>query len=274
MTDTISVSRKRVKKDRSAYGMVSTASGIATEAGVKMLEMGGNAVDAAVAAAFCLGVTEPQASGLGGQSMVLLHTANGREEPETFVLDGSSRAPFILDPARQPDQPLKVGIKASTVPSTPATLGYLLDTYGTLPLNEVLKPSIVAAAEGFKLSALQHTLLSRKSVKLRDDKQVTDIFFKNGLPLNASDLVKQPQLAATLERMAAEGWQDFYLGGIANQIITDMKERGGLIGEVDLRQIPYPVQREALKESYRGYDLLTFPPPGAGRALAQILNTL
>ena len=238
-----------------------------------MLEKGGNAVDAAVAAAFCLGVTEPQASGLGGQSMVLLHMANGGE-PLTFVLDGSSRAPFSLDPARVPPQPLKVGVKATTVPSTPATLGYLLETYGTLPMQEVLKPSIAAAGEGFKISALQHTLLSREKAKLVEDEQVKTIFFKNGSPLNAGDVARQPQLAATLERMANEGWRDFYLGDIAARIVADMEQRGGLISQVDLRQIPYPIQRDVLKESYRSYDLHTFPPPGAGRALVQILNTL
>lgn len=274
VADMVVARRKKVKTAYSAHGMVSTASKIATDAGVQMLENGGNAVDAAVAAAFCLGVTEPQASGLGGQSMALLHMKNGSDEPSTFVLDGSSRAPFSLDPSRHPSQPLKVGVKATTVPSTPATLGYMLETYGTLPLKDVLKPSITAAREGFKISALQHTLLSRESEKLREDEQVKAVFFKNGSPLNAGDVVRQSKLADTLELMANQGWLDYYLGNIAARIIADMEKRGGLISEVDLRQIPFPIQREVLKESYRGYDLHTFPPPGAGRALVQILNTL
>ena len=275
MADPGTARRKKVKMARSPHGMVSTASRVATEAGVMMLEKGGNAVDAAVAAAFCLGVTEPQASGLGGQSMVLLHVADNDGKPSTFALDGSSRAPFSLDPARHPAHPLKVGVKATTVPSTPATLGYLLETYGTLPLQEVLEPAITAAKEGFKISALQHTLLSRESPKLLEDEQVKSIFFKSGLlPVNAGDVVRQPQLAVSLEHMGNAGWRDFYLGDIAARIVADMEQRGGLISEVDLRQIPYPIQREVLKESYRGYDLHTFPPPGAGRALVQILNTL
>ncbi len=273
MADYITFRRKAVKTAKSPFGMVSTAARLATDAGVQMLEKGGNAVDAAVACAFCLGVTEPQASGLGGQSMIFLHRAlNG--EPLTITLDGSSRAPFGINPNRLPAKPLNLGIRATTVPSTPAALGYLLETYGNLGLQEVLQPAITAAAEGFKLSALQHTLLSREGEKLQDDDVAREIFFKNGRPLNAGDVVRQPQLAACLARMAREGWRDFYLGEIGEQIIRDMEQRQGLITRADLSQVPIPIQREALWGSYRGCNLATFPPPGAGRALVQILNTL
>ncbi len=237
-----------------------------------MLELGGNAVDAAAAAAFCLGVTEPQASGLGGQSMILLHhSPNGK--PVTIALDGSSRAPYGIDPNKLPPQPLKLGIRSTTVPSTPAALGYLLDNYGTLPLEEVLKPAISAAENGFKISALQRKLISRESEKLTD-REVRVNFFKNGRPLNAGDTLFQPRLADCLKMLAKNGWKDFYLGSVGEQIIEDMKKRGGLVTRADLSQIPLPVQREALIGDYRSYSLATFPPPGAGRALVQILNTL
>ncbi len=272
MAETDGFKEKKAKTALSLYGMVATASDPATSAGVRMLELGGNAVDAAVASAFCLGVTEPQASGLGGQSMVLLrHCRNG--EPETIALDGSSRAPFEINPNQLPPRPLKLGLQASTVPSTPATLGYLLETYGTLPLDVVLKPSIAAAKYGFRISALQQRLLAREKVKLEDE-TVRSIFYKNGKPLNAGDLAYQPQLAACFEQMAKEGWRDFYLGGIAEKILVDMKRRSGYISRADLSQIPFPIQREVLKGSYRGHMLATYPPPGAGRALVQILNTL
>ncbi len=272
MAESLQKKRSKAGTVRSPYGMVSTASDTATMAGVGILEKGGNAVDAAVAAAFCLGVTEPQASGLGGQSMVLLHRAPGSEH-STMALDGSSRAPFGINPNRLPAKPLKLGIRAATVPSTPATLGYLLETYGTMSLEEILKPSILAAKNGFKLSALQHKLITREKDHLEDE-AVRSIFFKNGRPLNAGDTLYQPRLSETLERMAEEGWRDFYLGQIGERIIEDMKNRGGLISRADLSQVPYPIQREALWSSYRGYKLATFPPPGAGRALVQILNTL
>jgi len=272
LAETEDIKQKKAKTATSRYGMVSTASDPATEAGVRMLELGGNAVDAAVAAAFCLGVTEPQASGLGGQSMVLLHHCpNG--EPVTVALDGSSRAPFEINPSRLPARPLKLGLSASTVPSTPAALGYLLETYGTLPIDVVLKPAIGAAKYGFKITALQQRLLAREKEKLKDQ-TVRSIFFKNGRPLNAGDTAYQPQLASCLEQIAEKGWRDFYLGDIAESILEDMKQRNGYISRADLSQIPYPIQREVLKGSYRGYALATYPPPGAGRALVQILNIL
>lgn len=271
MVDIPSYKKRKAKKALSRYGMVSTASRVATEAGVKMLEKGGNAVDAAVAAAFCLGVTEPQASGLGGQSMVLLHLG---EKNITIALDGSSRSPFCINPMSIPSEPLKSGITATTVPSTPATLGYLLEKYGSMTLAEVLEPAIKAAAEGFKLTALQHNLLARESSRLLEDPLVKEIFFKNNHPLSTGRIVRQPQLAACLEKMALAGWQDFYLGEVASAIIKDMETRGGLISRADLSQLPIPIERQVLWATYRKLELATFPPPGAGRALVQILNTL
>ena len=262
---------KKLSQASSPWGMVATASSAATKAGVRMLEMGGNAVDAAVAAAFCLGVTEPQASGLGGQSMVLLHLAR---ENKTIALDGSSRAPFALNPKNVPSEPLKLGICSTTVPSTPAVLGYLLDRYGTLPLERVLEPAIQAAQEGFKLTALQHSLLVREKEKLLEDPLVSKNYFKSGRALKAGEILQQPELANCLKQMVRAGWQDFYHGEIAATLVKDMENRGGMISQVDLSQIPIPVERPVLKSSYRQLKLATFPPPGAGRALIQILNIL
>ena len=263
--------RERLAKTAtSKYGMVSTASNIATEAGVIILERGGNAIDAAVAAAFCLGVTEPQASGIGGQSMALIRLG----ENDTIAVDGSSRAPFGINPNEVLREPLKVGLKASTVPSTPATLGYLLDNYGSMSIDEVLEPAITAASQGFKVTSLQHSLIARESEKLLKDPLIEQNYFKNGKALNAGDILRQPELAKCLERMAVFGWQDFYLGDISEAIIKDMESRGGLISKADLSQIPTPVERPVLTGTYRDFQLDTFPPPGAGRTLLQILNIL
>ncbi|WP_084019313.1 gamma-glutamyltransferase [Desulfuribacillus alkaliarsenatis] len=252
-------------------GMVSTASTIATEAGVEILQRGGNAIDAAVAAAFCLGVTEPQASGLGGQSMALLKMANA----ETSVaVDGSSRSPFSINPSNIPSKRLKLGIKATTVPSTPATLGYLLETYGRLTIEEVLQPAIRAAREGYLITALQHRLLMKEREHLLRDRLASSIFFSNGNALRAGERLVQKSLASTLEQMASSGWRDFYHGQIAEKILTDMQEQGGYFTEIDLQQIPIPIERPVLEGTYRGLKIETFPPPGAGRALVQILNIL
>ncbi len=266
-----------VSKDRptefasSQHGMVSTASSIASEAGAKMLELGGNAVDAAVAAAFCLGVTEPQASGLGGQSMAVLYIA---ESNEVIAIDGSSRAPFVVDPMNIPSEPRKLGLKASTVPSTPATLGYLLDRYGHLKLSQVLQPALEAAKNGFKVTALIHRMITKERDQLSKDPLASKRFLKDDKALAAGSTLIQPELGKCLERLVEQGWQEFYQGRIGDDIVRDMKKREGLITPVDLSQIPTPRERPVLEGHYRDIRLATFPPPGAGRALIQILNIL
>lgn len=265
------IDKKAISSAKSDFGMVSTASKAATEAGVKMLEKGGNAIDAAVAAALCLGVTEPQASGIGGQSMALLYL---QEEKRSFVLDGSSRAPFNIQPKKTPDKKLKLGLPSSTVPSTPATLGYMQENYGKLTFAEVLEPAIVAAQEGFVVTELIHKLMKKEAEHLRKDPTIFKNFFEHNEPVQIGKLVRQPELAECLKTMAQSGWEDFYMGSIGDQIVSDMQNRGGLITAADLHQIPIPVEREVLSSSYRGYDICTFPPPGAGRVLVQILNTL
>jgi gamma-glutamyltranspeptidase/glutathione hydrolase len=263
--------KRRPSVATSPLGMVSTASSVATDAGVRMLEAGGNAVDAAVAAAFCLGVSEPQASGLGGQSMALLSIEDGRK---VIALDGSSRAPFCVDTTRILEKPKRLGLAASTLPSTPATLGYLLETYGKLNLNQVLEPAIEATREGVRITPLMHDLIKRESTRLSDDALAARRFFKNGRPLAAGDVLLQPELGSCMETLSREGWRDFYLGNIASGIISDMEERGGLLSRVDLAQIPIPLERPVLEGRYRKLRLATFPPPGAGRTMVQILNLL
>ncbi|MBU9713547.1 gamma-glutamyltransferase family protein [Evansella tamaricis] len=261
----------KISSANNRNGMVSTASQPATDAGVKMLEKGGNAIDAAVAAALCLGVTEPQASGLGGQSMALVYL---KENNRIFSLDGSSRAPFNIQPTKTPEKPIKLGITSTTVPSTPATLGYMQEKYGKLTFKEVLEPAITAAEEGFTVSPLVHRLIKKEEEHLRKDPSVVKNYFSNNVPLQPGQTLRQPELASCLRTMGDAGWQDFYMGNIGQQIIKDMEKRGGLITAADLCQIPQPVEREVLKSSYRNYDIYTFPPPGAGRVLVQILNTL
>jgi gamma-glutamyltranspeptidase/glutathione hydrolase len=251
--------------------MVSSASEPASRAGVSMLERGGNAVDAAVAAAFCLGVTEPAASGLGGQSMALIHLAEPRQ---TIALDGSSRAPFAVNPIKLPAGPIRIGLEASTVPSTPAALGYMLERYGKLDLGTVLEPAIRAAAEGFNVTPLLGTLVKKEMVGLSRDPLAGARFLIDGRPPAAGHLLVQPELASCLERLARDGWQDFYLGAMADEILADMEERGGLLTVADMRQIPVPQERPVLEGRYRKLRIATFPPPGAGRALVEILNIL
>ncbi|CAM3948459.1 gamma-glutamyltransferase family protein [Alkalicoccus chagannorensis] len=262
---------RKVQTGRSKKGMVSTASPAATAAGAEMLAAGGNAVDAAVAAAFCLGVSEPQASGIGGQSMGLIHLP---DEDRSFALDGSARAPFELSPQKNPDTPMKLGLRAAAVPSTPAALGYLLEQYGSLPLEDILAPSIRACEEGVPVTPLMHRLIHKEVDQLKKDPLASVRFLHKKKALQPGDMLFQPELAETFKRMAEAGWRDFYTGEIAEDIVEDMKKRKGLITDIDLGQIPLPVERDVLESSYRGYDVVTYPPPGAGRVLVQLLKTM
>jgi gamma-glutamyltranspeptidase/glutathione hydrolase len=255
----------------STEGMVSTQHYLATEAGAAMLKSGGNAVDAAVSAAFTLGVVEPAASGLGGQTMMLLHLSdNGRK----FCLDGASRAPHRTPPGELERTEQLRGHKATTVPSTPAVLAWALQHYGTKSLAEVLAPAIHAAEDGYRISPLQHYLTKRELRHLKTHSGGR-LFLKGGkstYPIGS--VFKQPVLANTLRRMAAEGVEDFYQGEIARLIHEDMVENDGLVRDDDLAQIPWPVERRPLSTHFGSHRVFTFGPPGAGRTLIEALNLL
>jgi gamma-glutamyltranspeptidase/glutathione hydrolase len=236
-----------------------------------MLKTGGNAIDAAVAAAFTLSVVEPSASGIGGQTMMLIHlTENSRK----FCLDGGSRAPHRTPPGELERAEQLRGHKATTVPSTPAVLAWALQHYGTKPLAEVLVPAIRAAEEGYRISPLQH-YLTRRELRHLKAHSGRRLFLKNGrttYPIGS--LFRQPELAGTLRRMAEAGVEDFYQGEIARRIHEDMVANDGLIRDDDLAQIPWPVERRPLATHFGDNRVFTFGPPGAGRTLIEALNLL
>jgi gamma-glutamyltranspeptidase/glutathione hydrolase len=249
--------------------MIATAHYEATRAGLEVMESGGNAVDAAVAAAFALAVCEPAASGLGGQTMLLIHDAESRR---TLALDGSSRAPNRATPEALPPDQRRHGHRASTVPSTPAVLRYVLERYGTLKLRRVLEPAIRLADEGYEISQLQYKLTRRESSNLRAG-SAGPFFLRDGArPYPAGSLLRQPVLAETLRRLARRGVKDFYSGQIARSIHDDMARNDGLIQRDDLAQVPRPIERRPIATRFRGMRLFTFPLPGAGRTLVEMLN--
>ena len=252
-------------------GMVSTAHYEATAGGVAMLEAGGNAVDAAVAAAFALGVCEPAASGLGGQTMMLIHHApSGR----TMALDGSSRAPNRAN--REVFRNLKIerrrGYRAVTVPSTPATLSYALQRYGKLSLSQVLEPARRLAEEGYRVSLLQYQLSRRERKFLRQGTAAPFFLRESSHPHRPGVVFRQPILARTLQHLAQHGIEDFYTGEIGALIEQDMVRNQGLIRMDDLAQVPVPIERRPVTGRFRGHRVFTMPPPGAGRTLIQMLN--
>jgi len=253
---------------RSRFGMVATAHHEATSAGAEILAECGNAMDAAVAAAFALGVCEPAASGLGGQTMLLVHVA---ESGRTVAIDGSSRAPHRAIVDVLPRAQRSTGYRASTVPSTPATLRYALRRYGRMPLRRVLQPAIAMAERGVRTSALQHRLTAREAEKLR--LWTGGLFFLDGgEPPAEGAVLRQPVLADTLRRLARHGVRDFYSGEIARLIVEDMEAHDGLIRRDDLAQVPRPIERTPLTTEFRGSFVTSFPPPAAGRTLMEMLN--
>jgi gamma-glutamyltranspeptidase/glutathione hydrolase len=250
--------------------MVATAHYRATEAAVEILECGGNAFDAAVAAGFALGVCEPAASGLGGQTMMLVHHAESRR---TFAVDGSSRAPNRASPEviLSREERLR-GYRAATVPSTPATLNYVRYHYGKLKIKRVLEPAIRLAEEGIEITMLQSALTRREQKHLRVG-TAARFFLRDGLrPFSPGTIFKQDALAETLRRLAAKGTNDFYRGQIARQIHDDMVRNDGLLRRHDLAQIPRPIERRPVSTRFEGMRVFTFPPPGAGRTLVEMLN--
>lgn len=256
----------------SQSGMISTAHYIATRIGAQVMEEGGNAIDAAVASAFALGVCEPQASGLGGQTMALLFLA---DEEKVIALDGSSRAPNRAFNENFKEKSLRrFGYTATTVPSTPAVLAYILERYGTLSLTNILEPSITLAEKGYPITELQRKLQIRELKSLKKG-NAGQIFLREGdKPYSVGHLFTQPALAKTLLRLAKAGIEDFYMGQIAQTIHKDMQANNGLIHKDDLAHIPYPIEREPINGRFGRKTLYTMPPPGAGRTLIEMINII
>lgn len=248
---------------------VATAYPDATDAAREILLAGGNAVDAAVAAAWALSVCEPSGSGLGGQTTLLVRQPDGT----ATVVDGHSRAPARASLARVSDAQQAFGPRACTIPSTPATLDFAQRRFGVLPPERVLEPAIRLAEEGFPISRLLRRQIRASLAQLRESDSHR-LFMDKGRLLRAGQTLRQPALARTLRRLAEAGCEDFYVGRLARAIARDMKARGGLLGRRDLAGAARPVQREPIGIDYRGHRVIGVPPPGGGVQLLQALKII
>lgn len=255
------------------HGMVASAFPDATKVGAQILSKGGNAIDAACATAIALGVCEPQASGIGGQSMVILHVKG-----KTIALDGSSRSPSLAHSSafRKKGRRL-LGYKATTVPSTLAVIGYIHEKFGKLEWVKIVRPSIRIAKRGYRITKLQHDLQTREldnflKIKSRSGAKY---FLKDGeVPYEPGDKFIQEDLADTLRNIASHGFRSFYHGQIAKKIDEDMRKNRGLIREEDLAFVPEPIERRPISRYYRSIRVVTMPPPAAGRTLLLTLMML
>ena len=261
---------------RAKVGMVVSQNAIASQVGIEVMMDGGNAVDAAVASAFALAVVHPAAGNIGGGGFLLVRPAGGR----AAVYDFRERAPkaasptmFLADgrysPERHHDSHVAVG-----VPGTVAGLHLAWADYGRLPWKRLLEPAIALARDGFMVS--DGLARSLKEVLPRMKRYPASLaqFSRGGTPYEAGDIFKQPDLALTLERIALKFSKGFYQGETAELIVREMRANGGLITLEDLKG--YTVYRRApLAGTYRGYDVLSVPPPSSGGAvLLQSLNVL
>lgn len=255
------------------YGMVASAFPEATKAGLEMLKKGGNAVDAACATAMALGVCEPQASGVGGQSLAILHI-NGK----TIAIDGSSRAPSLAHNTFFTKHSHRfIGYKATTVPSTIATLGYLNQKYGRLDWPTIMKPSIRLAKRGYRITKLQHILQEENLSKFFRVKSRSGAkyFLKDGeVPYEIGDLFVQEDLADLLQHLSKYGFVSFYQGMISKLIDKDMRINKGFLRKEDLAFIPEPIERKPISRRYRGIRVSTMPPPTAGDTMLLVLMML
>jgi gamma-glutamyltranspeptidase/glutathione hydrolase len=248
-------------------GMVASAHALASRAGLEMLEAGGNAVDAAVAAAFAIGVVEPNASGIGGEGMMVIHLAgSGR----AVAIDYRSAAPAAVEfPNGLPD----TGHAAVAVPGTVAGLTSALQKYGTLPLARVIAPAVRLAEEGFVISPTLAGVILDNFDAVKKNAPLAGLLCPGGLPLEAGDTLKNPDLARSLRAIAAGGADVFYRGALADALAAEMAAHGGRLTKADLASYK-AVEREPARGRYRGYDIVSAPPPVGGVALIEILHIL
>ena len=258
--------------------VIASAHALATDAGFETLARGGNAFDAAVAVSAVLSVVEPISSGLGGGGFFLLHDA--KTGKDVFV-DARETAPAAatpqaylgkdgqLDRDRAQNGPWSAGI-----PGLPAALVHVAGRHGRLPLTQSLAPAIRIARGGFPV----YGRLARGYAERRDVMErypgTREVFLRNGQPPKEGDLFRQPELAATLERLATGGFDGFYRGTTAKRLLAGVKAAGGKWTAEELAG--YRVkEREPLRFEYDGWDIVTAPPPSSGGiALAEMLQIL
>jgi gamma-glutamyltranspeptidase/glutathione hydrolase len=257
----------------SADGMVVAGSPEAARVGALILKRGGNAVDAAVAAAFAIGVVNPLDAGLGGQSYILIHLRDGRD----VAIDGSAPLPMRVVP--EEIRPLKEsghlwGYKLVATPATPAALAYTLAHYGTMSLAQVLAPAIEIADYGHPLMPNLESIVTTYADRIRENVFLANLLLKGGSdPWPPGHVYCQPVLAETLRRLAAYGVEDFYSGSIAEEIAADMAANGGYVSKRDLAHVRI-TERTPVRGDYRGLEVVAFPHPGGGDVLIEALQIL
>ena len=261
------------------HGMVATSHTLATEVALEVLKSGGNAIDAAVTAGFALAVTQPRSGNIGGGGFMLFSPGDG-SAPE--AIDYREKAPAAASETMFQDEDGNVVTNrsrfthlAAGVPGTVAGLALALERHGTISLKEALAPAIKLARDGFIVPHRFTEGLEQAKDRLQRWPATLETFYKeDGSAWQPGERFRQPELAATLQRIADNGIKGFYEGETARLIAGEMQRNGGLITEQDLRDYE-PAIREPVHGTYRGHDIYSMSPPSSGGThIVQILNIL
>jgi len=263
----------------STTGIVTARSSIAAEIGAQVLADGGNAVDAAVAVGFSLAVTLPRAANIGGGGFMLVYDS---DSDETTVIDYREQAPrtahrdMFLDADGDADpQSSRYSHKAVGVPGTVAGLYLAHQKFGTLPWGRLVQPAVKLARDGIAVTHYQQESLTARRDRMCEHEATCRYFYKpGGVPYSMGERWVQSDLADTLQLIADQGADAFYRGEIAEKIVAEMEAGGGLIDKESLA-VYKPVLREPMRGEYRGYEIVTMPPPSSGGLhIIQMLNIL
>ncbi|WP_035057300.1 gamma-glutamyltransferase [Andreprevotia chitinilytica] len=261
-----------------ANGMVATEQNLATQVGVDVLKRGGNAVDAAVAVGFALAVVLPNAGNVAGGGFMVIHDA---KTGANIALDFREMAPakafrdmYLDDKGNVVPGKSLYTHTAVGIPGTVAGLTHALKKYGSMPLATLMAPAIKLARDGYPVSRELAVLLKEETDNLGKWEATRAVFFRNGRPLQAGELLVQKDLAKSLTLIAEQGEKVFYEGEIGKKIVAEMERHGGYITLDDLKKYQV-IERKPVLGNYRGYQVVSMPPPSSGGVhIVQMLNLL
>jgi len=260
------------------HGMVSSESSLASDIGVDVLRRGGNAVDAAVAVGFALAVAMPNSGNIGGGGFMILHDGKtGKDTAIDFreMAPASATRNMYLDANGNVIANKSLFTQAAIgVPGTVAGLTYALEHYGTMKRAALVAPAVALADKGFPVGETLSGVFAAERDHLGAWEGSRKVFFHDGKPPHTGDILRNPDLAKSLALIGRDGAKAFYDGPIAAAIVAEAKAHGGLITAADLKNYKV-VEREPVKGMYRGYEIVSMPPPSSGGAhIVQILNIL
>lgn len=262
-------------------GVVAAAKPEASQVGIDILKKGGNAVDAAIATGFALGVLEPNATGIGGGGFMIIKLANMKE---AVVIDFREVAPGASKPdmykfddkGKVVDNASVVGGLANGIPGEVAGLLYALDHYGSKKLTraQIIQPSIDWANKGIPVTVNLASIIKDNFETIKKFPACAAIYLKDGLPYEIGDTIKNPDLAKTLGLVAKKGTDAIYKGEIAQKIAAEVQKQGGIITAEDLANYKVEV-RKPVVGTYRGYTIMSVPPASSGGThMIELLNIL